>query len=151
MNDRKKKPQDLRSARWFAPDDLRAFGHRSRMRQMGLTPEDWADKPMIAVINTWSEANPCHIHLRDRAVATSSPRGTMFGAGPAGHILDPETGMAAPANWRRVSIVHRSAAIADGLSTAGVLQSAAELRAMVTRSPDAEVRAIDQDGNTLVI
>ena len=78
-------------------------------------------------------------------------RETMFGAGPAGHILNPKTGMAAQANWRGVSVVHRSAAIADGLSTAGVLQGAADLRAMVTRFPDAAVRAIYQDGNTLAI
>ena len=31
----KKSPETLRSARWFAPDDLRAFGHRSRAMQMG--------------------------------------------------------------------------------------------------------------------
>jgi len=91
------------------------------------------------------------IHLRDRAVATSSPRGTMFGEGPAGHILDPENGMAAPANWQRVSVIHPSAAIADGLSTTGVLQSAAALRDMVTRYPGAAVRAIDQDGYTLAV
>lgn len=60
-------PDSLRSARWFAPDDLRAFGHRSRAMQMGLGPEDWRDRPLIAVINTWSDANPCHVHLRDRA------------------------------------------------------------------------------------
>ena len=36
-----KKPEDLRSARWFAPDDLRSMGHRSRAMQMGLTSEDW--------------------------------------------------------------------------------------------------------------
>ena len=30
-----RKPQDLRSARWFAPDDFRSFGHRSRVMQMG--------------------------------------------------------------------------------------------------------------------
>ncbi|MBU2485392.1 MAG: FAD:protein FMN transferase [Alphaproteobacteria bacterium] len=91
------------------------------------------------------------IHLRDMAVATSSPLGTMFGAGPAGHILNPETGMVAEANWRRVSVIHRSAAIADGLSTAGILQSAKELRAMVKRFPDAAVRAIDDRGNMLVV
>jgi len=78
-------------------------------------------------------------------------RETMFGAGPAGHILNPKTGMAAQANWRGVSVVHRSAAIADGLSTAGVLQGAADLRVMVTRFPDAAVRAIDQEGHMLVI
>ncbi len=64
---RKKKYQDLRSARYFAPDDLRSFGHRSRAMQMGLGHEDWEGKPVIAVINTWSEAQPCHMHFRDRA------------------------------------------------------------------------------------
>ncbi len=57
---------DLRSARWFAPDDLRSFGHRSRAMQMGLDHQDWEGKPIIAVINTWSEAQPCHMHFRDR-------------------------------------------------------------------------------------
>ncbi len=64
---RRKAYEDLRSARWFAPDDLRSFGHRSRAMQMGLSAEDWAGKPVIAVINTWSEAQPCHMHFRDRA------------------------------------------------------------------------------------
>ena len=63
----KKKPEDLRSARWFAPDDLRSMGHRSRAMQMGWTAEDWEGKPVIAVINTWSDLSPCHHHLRDRA------------------------------------------------------------------------------------
>jgi len=58
---------DLRSARWFAPDDLRAFGHRSRMMQMGYAPEDWAGRPVIAIINTWSDLNPCHAHFKARA------------------------------------------------------------------------------------
>lgn len=62
-----KKPQDLRSARWFAPDDLRSMGHRSRAMQMGLSGEDWEGKPVIAIINTWSDLSPCHHHLRDRA------------------------------------------------------------------------------------
>ncbi|SMX50446.1 L-arabinonate dehydratase [Maliponia aquimaris] len=62
-----KKPEDLRSARWFAPDDLRSMGHRSRAMQMGLDGADWEGKPVIAVINTWSDLSPCHHHLRDRA------------------------------------------------------------------------------------
>ena len=62
-----KKPEDLRSARWFAPDDLRSMGHRSRAMQMGWTSDDWEGKPVIAVINTWSDLSPCHHHLRDRA------------------------------------------------------------------------------------
>jgi dihydroxy-acid dehydratase len=56
----------LRSARWFAPDDFRSFGHRSRMRQMGYAPADWAGKPVIAVINTWSDINQCHAHFKQR-------------------------------------------------------------------------------------
>ena len=59
--------KDLRSARWFAPDDLRSMGHRSRAMQMGLTGEDWEGKPVIAILNTWSDLSPCHHHLRDRA------------------------------------------------------------------------------------
>ncbi len=62
-----KKPEDLRSARWFAPDDLRSFGHRSRAMQMGYAAEDWAGRPLIGIINTWSDINPCHQHLRQRA------------------------------------------------------------------------------------
>ena len=62
-----KKKDELRSARWFAPDDLRSMGHRSRAMQMGLEQEDWDGKPIIAIINTWSDLSPCHHHLRDRA------------------------------------------------------------------------------------
>lgn len=57
----------LRSARWFAPDDLRSFGHRSRMMQLGYAEEEFRGKPVIGVLNTWSEINSCHAHLRDRA------------------------------------------------------------------------------------
>ncbi|MEM6381405.1 MAG: L-arabinonate dehydratase [Pseudomonadota bacterium] len=63
----RKRYADLRSARFMAPDDLRSFGHRSRLKQMGLSSEDWEGKPVIAIINTWSEAQPCHMHFRERA------------------------------------------------------------------------------------
>ncbi len=64
---RKLKPEDLRSHRWFGVDDLRAFGHRSRAKQMGYARADFAGKPVIAIINTWSDLNACHMHLRQRA------------------------------------------------------------------------------------
>lgn len=57
-------PEQLRSHRWFGPDDLRSFGHRSRALQMGLGPQDWQGKPVIAILNTWSELNPCHLHFK---------------------------------------------------------------------------------------
>ena len=59
-------PESLRSARWFAPDDLRSFGHRSRAMQLGYGPADWVGKPVIAIINTWSDINQCHTHFKQR-------------------------------------------------------------------------------------
>jgi dihydroxy-acid dehydratase len=62
----RKQYRDLRSARWMAPDDFRSFGHRSRTMQMGYAPEDWEGKPIIAILNTWSDAQPCHLHFKHR-------------------------------------------------------------------------------------
>ncbi|UXS42477.1 dihydroxy-acid dehydratase [Agrobacterium tumefaciens] len=56
----------LRSDRWFAPDDLRSFGHRSRMMQLGYAEEDFVGKPVIGILNTWSELNTCHSHFPER-------------------------------------------------------------------------------------
>jgi dihydroxy-acid dehydratase len=64
-----KKPEELRSYRWFGPDTMRGFSHRSRMQQLGYRREDFTGKPVIAIVNTWSEINPCHAHLRERADA----------------------------------------------------------------------------------
>ena len=63
----RKTPTDLRSHRWFGKDDVRSFGHRSRVRQQGFGAEDMTGKPVIAILNTWSDANPCHAHFRQRA------------------------------------------------------------------------------------
>ena len=63
----RKKPEDLRSHRWYGVKDLRSFGHRSRTAQMGYHRSDYAGKPVIAIINTWSDINPCHSHFRARA------------------------------------------------------------------------------------
>ena len=34
---------------------------------MGCIHADYAGKPVIAIVNTWSDINPCHSHLRERA------------------------------------------------------------------------------------
>ena len=62
----KKKPEELRSYRWYGAHDLRAFGHRSRTAQMGYDRSDYAGKPVIAIINTWSDINSCHTHFKQR-------------------------------------------------------------------------------------
>jgi dihydroxy-acid dehydratase len=63
----KRKPEDLRSQRWFVPENAPGFSHRSRLKQMGYRREDVTGKPVIGIVNTWSEINPCHYHLRERA------------------------------------------------------------------------------------
>ncbi|HEX5128002.1 MAG TPA: L-arabinonate dehydratase [Rhodocyclaceae bacterium] len=63
----KRNPEELRSHRWYGAKDLRAFGHRSRTAQMGYDRSDYAGKPVIAIVNTWSEINPCHSHFKQRA------------------------------------------------------------------------------------
>jgi len=64
---KKKSPEELRSYRWLGKNDLRSFGHRSRLRQFGYDRDDWVGKPVIGIINTWSDINACHGHLRARA------------------------------------------------------------------------------------
>ena len=61
-----KSPADLRSARWFGPDDLRSFGHRSRMMQLGYDEAEFTGRPVIGILSTWSELNTCHSHFPQR-------------------------------------------------------------------------------------
>jgi dihydroxy-acid dehydratase len=67
----RKTAEELRSYRWFGGDQptalLRTFGHRARMRGLGYAAEEHTGKPVIAILNTWSDLNPCHMHLRERA------------------------------------------------------------------------------------
>src|SRR5437660_532854 len=67
MTKARKTPEQLKSHRWYGVDDLRSFGHRSCTAQMGYTASDYMGKPVIAIVNTWSEINPCHSHFKERA------------------------------------------------------------------------------------
>jgi len=68
MSDKpRKKPEELRSHKWYGVNDMRSFGHRSRTAQMGYSRSDYAGKPVIAILNTWSDINSCHSHFRQRA------------------------------------------------------------------------------------
>ena len=65
--------ESLRSQRWLAPDDMRSFAHRQRLQQMGLRREEFLDRPVIAIINTWSDLSPCHSHqLTDKKARSAS-------------------------------------------------------------------------------
>ena len=72
-------PADFRSSRWFAADGMRGFAHRQRMQQMGLRRADVMGRPIVAIVNTWSDLSPCHAHLRERAEAVK--RGVLLAGG----------------------------------------------------------------------
>ena len=70
---------DLRSRRWFTDAGMRGFAHRQRLQQMGMRRQDVMDRPIIGIINTWSDLSPCHAHLRERAEAVK--RGVLLAGG----------------------------------------------------------------------
>ncbi len=63
----RRKPEDLRSHRWFGESTVRDSTHHSRAAQMGYSRADYDGKPIIAIVNTWSDINMCHTHFRQRA------------------------------------------------------------------------------------
>lgn len=77
MSDRD--PATLRSYRWYGPDSLRAFGHRSRARQSGLGESDFYGKPVVGILNTWTDLNSCHLHFK--TTVESVKRGVLQGGG----------------------------------------------------------------------
>ena len=81
------------------------------------------------------------VELRDGAIATSAPFGTVLdAAGKIGHIIDPRLGQPSAGAWRRVSVLHPRATIADGLSTAFVLLTEPEIEKALETFPTARVR-----------
>lgn len=79
MSNEQKTPATLRSHRWFGGESMRAFSHRGRWRQLGFGPGDYAGKPIIGIINTWSEMNTCHSHFPERVQAVK--RGVLQAGG----------------------------------------------------------------------
>ena len=57
---------DLRSQRWYNSPAMRTFNHRSRTFQIGYSKSDFENKPVIAIVNTWSDFNQCHSHFKQR-------------------------------------------------------------------------------------
>jgi dihydroxy-acid dehydratase len=59
---------ERRSARWFRKNDLPGFVHRSTLAADGWTREDLIERPVVGILNTWSDLNPCNLNLRALAV-----------------------------------------------------------------------------------
>ncbi|MDT8862142.1 L-arabinonate dehydratase [Alkalihalobacillus sp. MEB130] len=66
MGKRVKTAETLRSNKWLNAGNFRSFNHRSRMMQMGFGLDDWDGSPIIGIMNTWSDINPCHHHFKER-------------------------------------------------------------------------------------
>jgi dihydroxy-acid dehydratase len=64
---KRKRIEELRSQRWLAPDTMRGFSHRARLAQTGWNRDDFMGRPVIGILNTWSDISTCHSHLRERA------------------------------------------------------------------------------------
>jgi len=90
------------------------------------------------------------IVLKDRCVATSASMGTTFD-GVSSHIICPVTGRPVRSRWQRVSVVHRSAAIADGLSTAAVMMEEVDLVECMQTFGPSSLNARRSDGSLLVV
>jgi FAD:protein FMN transferase len=87
-------------------------------------------------------------NLVDGALATSESAGCVLGAnGAVHHLFDPRTGRSA-GHWRRITVHHRSAAIADGLSTALFAATADDLSAILRTISGAIVWTTDPRGRT---
>jgi dihydroxy-acid dehydratase len=58
-----RRQRPLRSARWFRKDDLPGFVHRSTLAAAGWSREDLMTRPVVGILNTWSDINPCNLNL----------------------------------------------------------------------------------------
>ncbi len=68
-----------RSSYWFDGDDINGFNHRAWLKPLGFSDELFRDRPVVGIVNTWSELVGCNIHLR--ALAESVKRGVLSGGG----------------------------------------------------------------------
>lgn len=90
------------------------------------------------------------VRLSGHSVATSAPLGTTFNS-DVGHIISPVNGRTTPADWNRVSVIHKSAALADGLSTAAVMMTEAEMRNCLKIINGAVLIATRNNGESLTL
>ena len=93
-----------------------------------------------------ARANAAPFALTGGAMATSEGSGCVLGAsGAAHHLFDPRSGRSA-AHWTKITVHHRSAAVADALSTALYVASSDEIEALLPRFAGTVIWATDRDG-----
>ena len=60
-------PRKLRSQEWFGGSSRDAIYHRGWMKNQGFPHDLFDGRPVIGILNTWSELTPCNGTLRDLA------------------------------------------------------------------------------------
>jgi len=71
--------RSLRSARWFAGEDLSGFLHRTSVHVEGISHASLRGRPVVGVCNSWSELVSCNLHFRGLADAVK--RGILDAGG----------------------------------------------------------------------
>ncbi|MBL0373451.1 dihydroxy-acid dehydratase [Rhizobium sp. KVB221] len=75
------RPRNPRSRHWFDAQDLPGFVHRSTLTPTGLHRRDFGGRPVIGIVSTWSDINPCNLNLR--YLAKEVRQGVQEGGGIA--------------------------------------------------------------------
>ena len=60
----RKKPEELRSQKWFGRQDRDGFAYRSWLKGKGIPHDQFDGRPVIGICNTFSELTPCNSHFR---------------------------------------------------------------------------------------
>jgi dihydroxy-acid dehydratase len=60
-------PRKLRSQHWYGGNTRDAIYHRGWMKNQGYPPDLFDGRPVIGILNTWSDLTPCNGHLRELA------------------------------------------------------------------------------------
>lgn len=142
-------------AQGYATDKVAALLRANRLRNVLVSVGEIAAFGERAPGEPWriglahfpGEAADEKIEIADGAIATTAPLATTFdAAGRIGHILDPRTGAPATGQWRQISVLHASAAVADGLSTGMALMDRKAIERLVAAHGKFRVIAFDTDG-----
>jgi dihydroxy-acid dehydratase len=56
-------PRHLRSQEWWGGTSRDNIYHRGWMKNQGYPHDMFDGRPVIGILNTWSELNPCNAHL----------------------------------------------------------------------------------------
>jgi thiamine biosynthesis lipoprotein len=132
-------------AQGYCADEVAAFlrneGFEHVLVDMGelhaIGPQSGGEPWPVAIVGEDGQTRQ-HVPLSNRALATSSPRGTRLARGEA-HILGPQGQVPL---WNTVSISAPSAAVADALSTAACLLERDAINQALSHFPLARLEAI---------